>query len=101
MWCHQSFANQSHLHFALLADFEPKGAVARAYGAYRQPDGVYERALLVIDAKGVIFWSYCSPMAINPALTAFSTPWNGYRNKRLQWSRGNTARESALNARLF
>lgn len=66
VWCHQAFAKQSHLHFPLLADFEPKGAVARTYGAYRQAEGVCERALFVIDAKGVVFWSYCSPMAINP-----------------------------------
>src|SRR5665213_3245141 len=66
VWCHEAFAKQSHLHFPLLADFEPKGAVARTYGAYRKSEGVCERALFVIDAKGVIFWSYCSPMAINP-----------------------------------
>jgi peroxiredoxin len=34
-WCHQAFAKCRHLHFPLLADFEPKGAVARKYGAYR------------------------------------------------------------------
>ena len=66
VWCHQAFVRQSHLHFPLLADFEPKGAVARAFGAYRESAGVCERALFVIDGKGVIFWSSCSPMAINP-----------------------------------
>ena len=49
-----------------MADFEPKGAVARLYGAYREGDGVCERALFVIDAKGIIRWSYCSPIAVNP-----------------------------------
>ena len=66
VWCHQAFAKQSHLHFPLLADFEPKGAVARAFGAYREPEGVCERALFVIGGDGIIFWSYCSPMVINP-----------------------------------
>ena len=40
--------------------------MARAYGAYRAEDGVSERALFVIDKKGVIAWSYCSPIAVNP-----------------------------------
>jgi peroxiredoxin len=65
-WCHQAFARDRKLHFALLADFEPKGAVARSYGVYRTAEGVAERALFVIDEKGMIAWSYCSPIAVNP-----------------------------------
>jgi peroxiredoxin len=66
VWCHEAFAKDRHLHFPLLADFEPKGKVARSYRAYRQEDGVCERALFVIDKNGVIAWSYCSPVAVNP-----------------------------------
>jgi peroxiredoxin len=65
-WCHAAFAKERHLHFPLLADFEPKGAVAKKYGAYRAADGVCERALFVIDKNGIIAWSYCSPVGINP-----------------------------------
>jgi peroxiredoxin len=63
-WCHKAFAEHRHLHFPLLADFEPKGAVAKAYGAYGE--GVADRALFVLDRQGVIFWSYRSPIAVNP-----------------------------------
>jgi peroxiredoxin len=66
VWCHAAFARDRNLHFPLLADFEPKGAVARLYGAYRAQDGTTERALFVIDAEGVSRWSYCSPVGINP-----------------------------------
>ena len=66
VWCHAAYAQHHNLHFPLLADFHPKGAVARSYGAYRQSDGVCERALFVIDGQGMIFWSYCSPIAVNP-----------------------------------
>lgn len=66
VWCHEAFAKDRRLHFPLLADFEPKGAVAKRYQAYRSEDGVCERALFVIDKKGVIAWSYCSPVAVNP-----------------------------------
>ncbi|MFT0862619.1 peroxiredoxin [Ancylobacter sp. G4_0304] len=66
VWCHAAFAGERHLHFPLLADFEPKGAVARTYGVYREPEGTSERALFVIDGDGVIRWSYVSPLGINP-----------------------------------
>src|SRR2546425_10777489 len=65
-WCHRAFAEARRLHFPLLSDFEPKGNVARSYGAYRDADGVSERALFVIDKNGIIAWSYCSPIAVNP-----------------------------------
>jgi len=65
-WCHQAFAKNSNIHFPLLADFEPKGSVARTYRAYREKDGVCERALFVIDKDGVIAWSHRSPIAVNP-----------------------------------
>jgi peroxiredoxin len=66
VWCHLAFAHDRKLHFPLLADFEPKGQVARLYGAYRPDDGTSERALFVIDAAGVIRWSFVSPVGVNP-----------------------------------
>jgi peroxiredoxin len=65
-WCHCAFAEYNKLHFPLLADFEPKGAVARSYGVYDEKDGTSERALFVINPEGVIHWSYVSPVSINP-----------------------------------
>ena len=65
-WCHGAFAAQRKLHVALLSDFEPKGAVARQYGVYREQDGTAGRALFVIDGEGTIRWSYLSPVGINP-----------------------------------
>src|SRR5258705_1584922 len=47
-WCHAAFCRDRKLHFPLLADFEPKGEVARLYGVFRQAEGICERALLVI-----------------------------------------------------
>ena len=66
IWCHLAFAKDRHLHFPLLADFEPKGDVARRYGVYRAQEGISERALFVIDADGIIRWSYVSPVGVNP-----------------------------------
>jgi peroxiredoxin len=66
VWCHTAYARDRKLHFPLLADFEPKGEVAREYGVYRAQEGLCERALFVIDREGVIRWSYVSPLGVNP-----------------------------------
>ena len=66
VWCHLAFGKDRKLHTPLLADFEPKGAVARRYGVYNENSGEAERALFVIDPAGVIHWSYVSPVGINP-----------------------------------
>ena len=65
-WCHAAYTRDRKLHFPLLSDFEPKGQVAKAYGAYRHEEGVCERVLFVIDGDGVIHWSYVSPVGVNP-----------------------------------
>lgn len=66
IWCHLAFSKARKFHTPLLADFEPKGAVARLYGVYNEITGEAERALFVIDSEGVIRWSYVSPVGINP-----------------------------------
>jgi peroxiredoxin len=66
IWSHLAFAKDRNLHFPLLADFEPKGEVARTYQVYRTKEGTSERALFVIDADGVVRWSYVSPVGVNP-----------------------------------
>ena len=65
-WSHLAYADSRHLHFPLLADFEPKGEVSRRYGAYNFKAGRSARALFVIDAGGVIRWSELSPDSVNP-----------------------------------
>jgi peroxiredoxin len=65
-WCHMAYAGQRKFAFPLLADFEPKGAIAKKYGVYDEKEGQCERALFVIDADGIIQWSYLSPVAMNP-----------------------------------
>src|SRR5687767_15878693 len=65
-WCHAAFAKARKLRFPLLSDFEPKGAVSRAYGAYDADYGGSTRALFVPDADGLIRWSYLSPPDTNP-----------------------------------
>jgi peroxiredoxin len=65
-WCHAAFCESRNLHFKLLADFEPKGEVSRKYGVYDTKAGRSERALFVLDDKGVIRWNHLSPSGVNP-----------------------------------
>ncbi len=78
-YCHAAFARDRKYRFPLLADFEPKGQVARAYGAYEPHEGCAERALFVIDAAGVIRWSYLSPMDVNPGADGILTALESLR----------------------
>ena len=66
VWSHQAFANDRNLRFPLLADFEPKGEVARRYGVYREEAGTPERALFVLDRDRIVRWSHVSPVGVNP-----------------------------------
>ena len=65
-WCHLAFSQDRKLHFPLLADFEPKGAVAQLYDVYDEKNGECRRALFVIDEEGIIRWNHLSPVGINP-----------------------------------
>jgi peroxiredoxin len=81
VWCHAAFTQNRNLHFPLLADFEPKGAVARLYGVYREGDGTSERSLFVIDADGVIHWSYVSPVGVNRGADGILSALEELQNK--------------------
>ena len=60
-FCHKAFQQHHGLTIPLLADFHPKGEVARAYGVWSEDFGLAGRALVMIDPIGVVQWSYLSP----------------------------------------
>jgi peroxiredoxin len=66
VWCHRAYREHRNLWIPLLADFEPKGEVARRYDVYRASEGVAERALIVIAPDGAIAGRYVSPIDVNP-----------------------------------
>jgi peroxiredoxin (alkyl hydroperoxide reductase subunit C) len=41
-----------------LSDFEPKGAMSKAFGAYFEPAGMTNRALVIVGPDGVVTWSH-------------------------------------------
>ncbi|MCO6523509.1 MAG: redoxin domain-containing protein [Candidatus Schmidhempelia sp.] len=67
-WSHKAFSEKLQLHFSLLSDFEPKGAVSQLYDVYDLSQGCSKRAIYIIDEKGIIQWSSLSPNEINPGI---------------------------------
>jgi len=58
---HRAFAERLGVTFQLLADFDPKGEVARTYGTYSEEYGKSGRALVLVDSDGIVRWAYESP----------------------------------------
>ena len=82
VYCHANWARDlGGISFPLLADFEPKGAVARAYGVYDAEAGTSKRALFVIDGEGIIRWSYVSPGSVNPGADGILAALDSLREK--------------------
>ena len=60
-FCHKAFQQHGGLSIPLLADFHPKGKVAKAYGVWSEDHGVASRALVMVGPDGTVQWSYLSP----------------------------------------
>ena len=60
-FCHRAFRKHLGVSIPLLADFHPKGEVARAYGVWSEDWGQSGRALVLVGPDGVVEWAYESP----------------------------------------
>ena len=60
-FAHKAFQESLGIDTQLLADFEPKGKVARAYGAYIEKAGTANRSLVLVDEEGTVEWVHESP----------------------------------------
>jgi peroxiredoxin len=60
-YCHKAFQQHLGTSIRLLADFHPKGEVAKRYGVWSEDRGVAARALVLVEPSGRIGWSYMSP----------------------------------------
>jgi peroxiredoxin len=56
VWTHLAFAKQLGLTYPLLADFQPRGAVANQYGFYLADKGITARATVIVDKSGKVTW---------------------------------------------
>jgi peroxiredoxin len=60
-FAHKAFQEKLGIDTTLLADFEPKGEVAKAYGSYIDGAGIANRTLVLVDEDGTVAWAYESP----------------------------------------
>jgi peroxiredoxin len=60
-WAHKAFQKHLGVTIPLLADFHPKGEVAKRFGVYSESHGVAKRALVMIDPEGIVRWTHVSP----------------------------------------
>jgi peroxiredoxin (alkyl hydroperoxide reductase subunit C) len=60
-FAHKAFQEKLGIDTRLLSDFEPKGEVARAYGAFIEKRGHANRSLVLIDEEGTVEWAHESP----------------------------------------
>jgi peroxiredoxin len=60
-YAHKAFQEKLGIDTTLLADFEPKGAVSKAYGSFVEKAGMSNRTLVLIDEEGTVEWAYESP----------------------------------------
>ena len=71
-FCHKAFQSHLDIEIPLLADFHPKGEVARAYGVWSEDYGVSSRALVLVGPEGEVEWTYRrSPLEIPPPEVIF------------------------------
>jgi peroxiredoxin len=64
-FCHKAFQNHLQLTIPLLADFHPKGEVAKAYGVWSEDYGQSGRALVMVGPDGTVEWSHdSSPLEV-------------------------------------
>ena len=52
---HANFgASLGGISFPMLADFHPKGDVAKSFGVYVEDHGISDRATIIVDASGIV-----------------------------------------------
>ena len=56
VWSHKAYADKMGIHYPLLADFHPRGAVATKYGVYLEDKGITGRAIFIVDRDGKLAW---------------------------------------------
>ncbi len=56
VWSHKAYADKMGIHYPLLADFQPRGAVAAKFGVYLEDKGITGRAISIVDKNGNLAW---------------------------------------------
>src|SRR5262249_54696244 len=56
VWSHKAFAEKMGIKYSLLADFQPRGAMADKYGVFLADKGITGRAVVIVNKAGKVAW---------------------------------------------
>src|SRR5271155_4919810 len=56
VWSHKAYAEKMGIHYSLLADFHPRGAMSEKYGVYLADKGITGRSIIIINKAGKVAW---------------------------------------------
>jgi mycoredoxin-dependent peroxiredoxin len=56
-WSHKAYADKMAIKYSLLADFQPRGAMAEKYGVFLPEKGITGRAIFIVDKHGKVAWA--------------------------------------------
>lgn len=56
VWSHKAYAEKMGIQYSLLADFQPRGAMADKYGLFLAEKGITGRAIVIINKAGKVAW---------------------------------------------
>jgi mycoredoxin-dependent peroxiredoxin len=79
VWSHKAYAEKMGIHYPLLADFHPRGAVAEKYGAYLADKGITGRAISIIDRDGKLAWHKNYDIPVVPGLDEVAKALEGVK----------------------
>ncbi len=56
VWSHKAYAEKMGIKYSLLADFQPRGAMADKYGVFLADKGITGRAIVIVNKAGKVAW---------------------------------------------
>jgi peroxiredoxin len=79
VWSHKAYAEKMGIHYPLLADFNPRGAVAEKYGVYLADKGITGRAISIIDRDGKLAWHKNYDIPVVPSMDEVAKALEGVK----------------------
>lgn len=56
VWSHKAYSEKMGIKYSLLADFQPRGAMADKYGVFLADKGITGRAIVIVNKAGKVAW---------------------------------------------
>src|ERR1700722_8016628 len=79
VWSHKAYAEKMGIHYPLLADFQPRGAMAEKYGVYLADKGITGRAISIIDREGKLAWHKNYDIPVVPGIDEVAKALEGVK----------------------